>query len=97
LSRALYQQDLSLYNELKRQYRRFLTRRSNVKTSLKIEGMSCEHCVKHVGEALKGIAGVSAVEVSLKDKTAQVEHKGASLDAMKAAVIEAGYEIGLAQ
>jgi copper ion binding protein len=65
-----------------------------MKTTLKIEGMSCEHCVKHVTEALKGIAGVSSASVSLKDKNAVVEHGDAvTPDMMKAAVEEAGYEL----
>jgi copper ion binding protein len=65
-----------------------------MKATLKIEGMSCDHCVKHVTEALEGITGVTSAKVSLKNKTAEVEHTGAvSPEAMKAAVIEAGYEI----
>jgi copper ion binding protein len=65
-----------------------------MKTTLKIEGMSCDHCVKHVTEALEGIQGVASAKVSLKHNNAEVEHSGAvSLDAMKAAVVEAGYEI----
>jgi copper ion binding protein len=65
-----------------------------MKTTLKIEGMSCDHCVKHVTQALEGISGVSSAKVSLKNKNAEVEHAGTvSPDAMKAAVIEAGYEI----
>jgi copper ion binding protein len=64
-----------------------------MKTTLKIEGMSCDHCVKHVTEALQGIAGVKSAKVSLKDKNAVVDHAdGVSLDSMKAAVTEAGYE-----
>jgi copper ion binding protein len=64
-----------------------------MKTSLKIEGMSCDHCAAHVTEALKEISGVSSVTVSLKDKNAVVEHAGGvSLESMKAAVTEAGYE-----
>ncbi|GHT79778.1 mercuric reductase [Spirochaetia bacterium] len=65
-----------------------------MKTTLKIDGMSCEHCVHHVTEALKGVAGVSAAQVSLKENSAQVEHAdGVSLAALKAAVEEAGYEV----
>ncbi|GHV88201.1 mercuric reductase [Spirochaetia bacterium] len=65
-----------------------------MKTTLKIEGMSCEHCVHHVTEALKGVAGVSAATVSLKENSAQVEHAGTvTPDALKAAVEEAGYEV----
>jgi copper ion binding protein len=64
-----------------------------MKTTLKIEGMSCDHCVKHVTEALQGMAGVKSAKVSLKDKNAVVDHADSvSLDSMKAAVVEAGYE-----
>jgi copper ion binding protein len=64
-----------------------------MKTVLNIEGMSCEHCVKHVTEALKGIAGVKSAKVNLKNKRAEVNHdENVTLDAMKAAVSEAGYE-----
>jgi copper ion binding protein len=64
-----------------------------MKTTIKIEGMSCDHCVAHVTEALKEISGVSFVTVSLKDKNAVVEHADSvGLESMKAAVVEAGYE-----
>ncbi|MDR2110493.1 MAG: cation transporter [Spirochaetaceae bacterium] len=63
-------------------------------TTLKIEGMSCDHCVKHVTEALKAVAGVSSASVDLKGKTAQVEHGDTvTLDIIKTAVVEAGYEV----
>ena len=65
-----------------------------MKTILRIEGMSCEHCVHHVKEALEAVAGVKSAAVSLKDKTAAVEHGDeANLAAFKAAVAEAGYEV----
>jgi copper chaperone CopZ len=65
-----------------------------MKTILKIEGMTCDHCVKHVTEALKGVAGVTSAAVSLKEKSAQVEHgDGVSLESLKAAVTEEGYEV----
>jgi copper ion binding protein len=64
-----------------------------MKTTLKIEGMSCEHCVKHVEAALKGIAGVGSVRVSLKEKKAEVDHaEEVSLEALKTAVTEEGYQ-----
>jgi copper ion binding protein len=65
-----------------------------MKTLLAIEGMSCEHCVKHVKEALENIAGVKSAKVNLKKKSAEVNHGDeVSLDQMKAAVTEAGYEL----
>ena len=65
-----------------------------MKTVLQIEGMSCDHCVQHVKKALEAVTGVKAADVSLKDKSAAVEHgDGVSLAALKAAVTEAGYGI----
>ena len=37
-----------------------------------IEGMSCQMCVKHVDEAIRGIKGVADVLVSLEEKSARV-------------------------
>ena len=60
---------------------------------LKIEGMSCENCVKHVKEALEAVAGVNSVEVSLNDKSATIEHRDdLEPSVLKMAVIEEGYE-----
>jgi copper ion binding protein len=65
-----------------------------MKTTLKIDGMSCDHCVKHVKDALEGVAGVQSAAVNLKKNSAEVKHGDAvSLDALKAAVVEAGYEV----
>jgi copper ion binding protein len=65
-----------------------------MKTVLKIDGMSCDHCVKHVKDALEEISGVASAKVSLDDNSADVEHDAAvTLAAMKEAVTEAGYEV----
>jgi copper chaperone CopZ len=66
----------------------------NMKTSLNIEGLSCEHCVKHLKETLKEVAGVKRADVSLKAKNAVVDHADSvTLDTLKAAVVEAGFEV----
>ena len=63
-------------------------------TVLNIEGMSCDHCARHVTEALKDLNGVRSVQVSLKSNTASVDHaENVTLAAMKAAVEDAGYEV----
>jgi copper chaperone CopZ len=65
-----------------------------MQTKLKIDGMSCEHCVKAVTQALEGIDGVTSATVSLKDKAATVDHgDGVQTAVLKAAVEEAGYEV----
>jgi len=64
-----------------------------VVTTLRITGMSCNNCVRHVGTAFQAVPGVTSVDVSLPDQTAKVVHDdAASLDAMLAAVESAGYE-----
>jgi P-type Cu+ transporter len=63
-----------------------------VVTNLRITGMTCNNCVRHVDKALRGVAGVRAVEVSLPDR-AKVDHEDtASAQALVAAVESAGYE-----
>ena len=58
-----------------------------------IEGMMCGHCVAHVDKALNAIDGVSA-QVSLEGKRAVCTlSKEVSDEALKAAVVEAGYEV----
>jgi copper ion binding protein len=64
-----------------------------MRTILKVEGMSCEHCVKAVKTALEETAGVRSAGVSLKDKSVVIDHEdGVTQAALKAAVEEAGYE-----
>ena len=59
-----------------------------------IEGMMCGHCTGRVQKALEAVAGVSAVTMSLEDKTASVElAEEVSDKALTDAVNEAGYEV----
>ncbi len=61
---------------------------------ISIEGMTCNHCVMHVEEALKEICGVKSVKVDLAGKSATVELAHEVDDnKLKAAVAEAGYEV----
>ncbi len=63
------------------------------KTHLKIEGMTCQHCVSHVTEALEGVAGVASAKVNLKKCEAVVKSEDASLEQLSAAVAAAGYKV----
>lgn len=61
---------------------------------LKVEGMTCQNCVRHVKTALEGVDGVEAAEVSLEAGLAVVEAgAGAARAAMRAAVEAAGYRV----
>lgn len=61
------------------------------KTTLKIEGMMCEGCVKSVKESLEKTDKVRSVEVNLKKGTATVEHDSASDESLIKAVMDAGF------
>ena len=65
------------------------------KTTIKVDGMSCEHCVSSVKTAVGAISGVSAVEVDLKSGMVTVEHDAASapLGTIKAAIEDQGFDV----
>lgn len=63
--------------------------------TLNVEGMSCSHCVNAVTKALTALEGVSGVNVDLEGKTATVdyEEEKVSLESMKQAIEEEGYDV----
>ncbi len=74
-------------------------RKETMTKVMTIEGMMCGHCTGRVQKALEAVEGVSAVTMSLEEKTATVE-LGAEVsdETLTAAVTEAGYEVkGIAE
>jgi copper chaperone CopZ len=57
--------------------------------------MTCDNCVRHVERALKGVEGVSSVDVSLQLRQATVDFDPAvaSPATMATAVAKAGYTL----
>lgn len=64
-----------------------------MKTELRIEGMSCDHCVRAVRAALLSVSGVTGAEVAVGTATVEGE---AAPEALVAAVTEEGYEARVA-
>jgi copper chaperone len=66
------------------------------KVTVKVDGMSCEHCVKAVTKVAGELPGVGDVKVSLEAGTAEVVYDPAvvSLGAIKTAIEEQGYDVG---
>ena len=62
---------------------------------LRIEGMTCDHCVRAVTKALMGVEGVADVQVVLAENIATVtyENDPPSQKALEAAVEEEGYKL----
>jgi copper chaperone CopZ len=61
------------------------------KIQLMIGGMTCTHCRGTVEKALRGVAGVTRVEVSLDEGRAAVWGHGLSAAALAAAVVRSGF------
>lgn len=57
-----------------------------------VEGMTCENCERHVGEALKKL-GAKKVKVSHKERLASFDVKEVDKDKIRKAVLDAGYEV----
>ena len=63
-----------------------------MKRIVKINGMTCEHCVKSVTSALNSLEGISSVEVSLADNTAVIDGD-ASDQSIKDLIDDIGFEV----
>lgn len=62
--------------------------------TLAVEGMTCTGCENTVAEAVTKVDGVSSIKASFADSTAVVsfDPSKTSVDAIGAAITEAGYE-----
>ena len=61
------------------------------RTTLKIDGMSCGHCVAGVKKALEGLDGVTVENVAVGTATVAYDPALASPDKIAGAVTDAGY------
>ena len=64
------------------------------KTKLKISGMSCQHCVKTVKDALTALDGVQSAKVNLRKGEAVVRFDELSVNPvnLRDAITQAGFE-----
>ena len=61
------------------------------RTTLKIDGMSCGHCVASVKQALEGLDGVTAAQVAIGNATVEYDPSRATPEQIVDAVNDAGY------
>jgi copper chaperone CopZ len=65
-----------------------------VATTVRVAGMTCDHCVRAVTDELSQVDGVQDVAVDLAAGAVTIRGDGAlDLEAVAAAVAEAGYEL----
>lgn len=68
----------------------------NLRRTIDVEGMTCEHCVANVVHALENVDGVAIAAASLEKKSAQAGlTKNISDDVLINAIRDAGYTPGL--
>lgn len=60
--------------------------------TLKVEGMHCQNCVKAVMEAVSALPGAKGVEVSLEKGEVTWEAMDASIEEIKAAIEDIGFD-----
>ncbi len=65
------------------------------KVEMKVEGMHCEGCSKRLTKVLNNVEGVKNAQVSLENKTADIEYDEniAKLEELKEAIEDAGFEV----
>ena len=61
-------------------------------TTVKIKGMSCQHCVASTTKALEGLAGVSNIQVDLDKGEARYEGE-VDTQTVKEAIEKIGFEV----
>ena len=61
--------------------------------TMKIEGMTCGHCVSQVRKALEGLEGVQIEEVKVGAATVAYDPTGTSEAQIEQAVEEQGYAV----
>ena len=65
-------------------------------TTIKVQGMTCNHCVMRVAKALKAVPGVQDAQVDLGKAQAVItfDESKVAPEKLSFAIVEAGYKAG---
>jgi copper chaperone len=65
------------------------------KITLKVDGMSCNHCVKAIEGSVGKLEGVSSTKVNLSEGNVAIEYDSSkvSLDKIKDTIDDQGYDV----
>lgn len=61
--------------------------------TLKVAGMSCQHCVQAIERALRGIGAEGRVDLDGGSVQVQYDESRIGLEAIRAAIEEQGYDV----
>jgi copper chaperone len=64
--------------------------------SLKVKGMTCQHCVETITDALGTIVGTNKVAVDIDKKEVQIDYneEETNLKEISVKIVEMGFELG---
>ena len=63
--------------------------------TIKVNGMTCQHCVMAVTKALEAVEGIANVKVDLEAGTATYdEAEPVDVEVIRRAIEDAGYQLG---
>ncbi len=62
-------------------------------TTLKIEGMSCMHCVGRVKQAIAALSGVQEAKVEVGTAQVSFDDSAVSVEEIAEAVVKSGYKL----
>ncbi|RLC49713.1 MAG: hypothetical protein DRH79_08660 [Candidatus Cloacimonadota bacterium] len=83
---------LSIYRKIRIKFKKPELGSEMPNKTFLIEGMTCNHCVANVKDAITGIEGVQEVKINLTQKNAVVDGDYNSED-VKSAITKAGYKV----
>lgn len=63
------------------------------KATIKIGGMSCQHCVASVARAVTGLQGVLKTDISIGSATIDYDESKVKREQIEAAIEKAGYTV----
>ena len=80
---------------IKESHTTLLNRIMIIKRILKVEGMTCQHCVETVSETVTKMEGVENVYVNLEQENVRVEYDESKtqLEDISVQIIKAGFEV----
>jgi copper chaperone len=62
--------------------------------TIKVEGMTCGHCVNSVENALKLVGAKGKVDLSAKTVQVEFDESKLTIEAIKETIEEQGYDVG---
>jgi copper chaperone len=61
--------------------------------TLSLDGLSCQHCVGRVKQAIDAVSGVQSAAVEIKKASVSFDETVTSKEKIAAAIVDAGYKV----